>query len=80
MNTTHFINITSFDIHSEEESYKPSGSWNFSRIDDEILQIILSDNNNDINSNIIPNQVRAYPINYNTLRIMSGMDGIDFLI
>ncbi len=61
------INVYSFALKPED--HQPSGSCNFSRIDNAKLQLNLA-----ITSGI----VKVYAINYNVLRIMSGMGGLAY--
>ena len=66
------INVYSFALRPEE--HQPSGTCNFSRIDNAYLQLLLS------NSTVTGTQtakVRVYSVNYNVLRIMSGMGGLN---
>ena len=51
------------------ENSQPSGSLNFSRIDNSQLSLTCMDNVKECSVNI-------YAINYNILKIMSGMGGI----
>jgi hypothetical protein len=67
------INVYSFALSPEE--HQPSGSCNFSRIDNATLQLTLS--NNTVGS-VLSAQVRVYAVNYNVLRIMSGMGGLAY--
>ena len=67
------INVYSFALRPEE--HQPSGTCNFSRIDNAYLQLLLS------NSSVTGTQtckVRVYSVNYNVLRIMSGMGGLAY--
>jgi hypothetical protein len=64
------INVYSFALRPEE--YQPSGSCNFSRIDNAILQLVLS---SACIGSIKTAKVRVYAINYNVLRVTSGMAG-----
>ena len=64
------INVYSFALRPEE--HQPSGSCNFSRIDNAVLQLVLSSN---IVSGTKTAKVRVYAVNYNVLRVMSGMAG-----
>ena len=64
---TEKINVYSFALKPEE--HQPSGTCNFSRIDTAILEIggtKLTTNHN------------IYAVNYNVLRIMSGMGGLAY--
>ena len=62
------INVYSFALRPEE--HQPSGSCNFSRIDNATLQLVLS---NATVEGTNTAKVRVYAINYNVLRIMSGI-------
>jgi hypothetical protein len=67
------INVYSFALKPEE--HQPSGTCNFSRIDKATLQLTVS-------VNTVRNgrtaQVRVYAVNYNVLRVMSGMGGLAY--
>jgi hypothetical protein len=67
------INVYSFALRPEE--HQPSGTCNFSRIDKATLQLTVSVNT-VTGSNTA--QVRVYALNYNVLRIMSGMGGLAY--
>ena len=67
------INVYSFALRPEE--HQPSGSCNFSRIDKATLQLTVS-LNTVLGSNTA--QVRVYALNYNVLRVMSGMGGLAY--
>jgi len=67
------INCYSFAIRPEE--HQPSGTCNFSRIDKATLQLTVSVNT-VTGSNTA--QVRVYALNYNVLRVMSGMGGLAY--
>merc|ERR1711916_150452 len=62
------INVYSFALRPEE--HQPSGTCNFSRIDNAVLQLVLSSNTV---SGVATAKVRVYAVNYNVLRVMSGM-------
>jgi hypothetical protein len=67
------INVYSFALRPEE--HQPSGTCNFSRIDNSTLQLVLSSNTvKDSNTA----KVRVYAVNYNVLRVMSGMAGLAY--
>ncbi len=67
------VNVYSFALRPEE--HQPSGTCNFSRIDNATLQLVLSANTvGDDNTA----KVRVYATNYNVLRIMSGMGGLAY--
>ena len=67
------INVYSFALRPEE--HQPSGSCNFSRIDNATLQLVLS---NATVSGQNTAKVRVYATNYNVLRVMSGMGGLAY--
>ena len=60
------INVYSFAIKPEE--HQPSGTLNMSRIDTAVLSIASS----------ISGSVLVYTVNYNVLRILSGMGGLAY--
>ena len=62
------INIYSFAIKPEE--HQPSGTLNMSRIDSAILH--------STSATMTGKQMSVYAVNYNVLRIMSGMGGLAY--
>ena len=62
------LNVYSFALKPEE--HQPSGTCNFSRIDNAKLDIGLSTGMDDDDT--------IYAVNYNVLRIMSGMGGLAY--
>ena len=64
-----FVYTYSFSVKPED--YQPSGCSNFSKIDTKELFL-------NMNPNTGSQQLRVYALNYNILRIMSGMGGIAF--
>ena len=70
------IHCYSFAIRPEE--HQPSGTCNFSRIDTATLVFsvdgAVSINNDDLNNY----NIRTYAVNYNVLRVMSGMAGLAY--
>ena len=60
------INVYSFALKPEE--HQPSGTCNFSRIDNATLSMNLTEEAT----------VRIYAVNYNVLRVMSGMGGLAY--
>ena len=60
------INVYSFAIKPEE--HQPSGTLNMSRIDTAVLSI----------SSSIKGTISVYAVNYNVLRILSGMGGLAY--
>jgi hypothetical protein len=67
------INVYSFALRPEE--HQPSGTCNFSRIDKATLQLTVSLNTV---TGARTAQVRVYALNYNVLRVMSGMGGLAY--
>jgi hypothetical protein len=67
-NMTKKINVYSFALKPEE--HQPSGTCNFSRIDNAKLDIGL-------NTGMVATD-NIYAVNYNVLRIMSGMGGLAY--
>ena len=72
------INVYSFAIQPEE--HQPSGTCNFSRIDNATL---VFDSKTDglpgtFPSKAYPYNFRLYAVNYNIFRIMSGMGGLAY--
>ena len=60
------INVYSFAIKPEE--HQPSGTLNMSRIDTAVLSV----------SSHISGNISVYAVNYNVLRILSGMGGLAY--
>jgi len=67
------INVYSFGLKPEE--HQPSGTCNFSRIDNATLQLTLTPATVASNGSA---KIRVYATNYNVLRIMSGMGGLAY--
>jgi hypothetical protein len=61
------INVYSFALNPEE--HQPSGTCNFSRIDNATLNVTTA---------TAGTQLYVYGVNYNVLRIMSGMGGVAY--
>jgi len=69
-----FIYSYSFALSPEE--HQPSGTCNFSRIDNAVLQLTYSTANpNHTNAAL---NLKVFAVNYNVLRIMSGMGGLAY--
>jgi hypothetical protein len=67
----------SFALRPEE--HQPSGTCNFSRIDTATIVMTLNGNNAINDSPDTDNwDVRVWAINYNVLRVMSGMGGLAY--
>jgi hypothetical protein len=67
------INVYSFALRPEE--HQPSGTCNFSRIDNATLQLVLS-SGTVVGTNTA--KVRVYAYSYNVLRVMAGMCGVAY--
>jgi hypothetical protein len=67
------INVYSFALRPEE--HQPSGTCNFSRIDNATLQLVLSSSTVEGTKTA---KVRVYAVNNNVLRVMSGMAGLAY--
>ena len=66
---TRKVNVYSFALKPEE--HQPSGTCNFSRIDNARLKFTARPGGaNDT--------INVYAVNYNVLRIMSGMGGLAY--
>ena len=63
------INCYSFALKPEE--HQPSGTCNFSRIDNATLSLTLT-------GMAGAGKCRVYAVNYNVLRVMSGMGGLAY--
>ena len=75
------IHVYSFALKPEE--HQPSGTCNFSRIDNAVLNFTCPDsdgesNADDENASVDATGVSVYAVNYNVLRIMSGMGGLAY--
>ncbi len=73
----------SFGLHPEQ--HQPSGTCNFSRIDTALLVLTFKDTLRARYSNLIQvddiiagSHLHIFAINYNVLRIMSGMSGVAY--
>ena len=72
------INVYSFALKPEE--HQPSGSCNMSRVDNTTLalNVHLDTFASTLGSGINTATLRVFAINYNVLRIMSGMGGLAY--
>ena len=69
-----FMYNYNFGLHNDK--YQPSGTINFSRIDNtQMLFKFNMDTDEDQNSDI---DIKIFAINYNILRIKNGMGGVIF--
>ena len=67
------INVYSFALKPEE--HQPSGTLNMSRIDTAVLNLNL---NAVYTGNYLDKSLHVYAVNYNVLRILSGMGGLAY--
>ena len=75
------INVYSFALKAQD--HQPTGSCNFSRIDNATLNVCVGLNNSSSSSNTYSSTyltgsssvLNIYTVNYNVLRVMSGMAG-----
>jgi len=82
----HFSNtpqdgLNSFSFGLNPEEHQPSGTCNFSRIDSAQMNLWFSEFNNPKYNNIYhgtDNKVLIFALNYNVVRIMSGMGGLAY--
>ena len=75
------IAVYSFALKPEE--HQPSGTCNFSRIDNAKLEITTTVTNGGADgaspgATTTPDTLHVYAVNYNVLRIMSGMGGLAY--
>jgi hypothetical protein len=70
--------IYSYSFALKPEEHQPSGTCNFSRIDTATLVMTLSGDVTVDQDTDATWDVRVYAINYNVLRIMSGMAGLSY--
>jgi hypothetical protein len=78
ISNTNPINVYSFAIQPEE--HQPSGTCNFSRIDNATLVFDSKTNGlaGSYPTKTTPYNFRLYAVNYNIFRIMSGMGGLAY--
>lgn len=62
--------IYCYSFALKPEEHQPSGTVNMSRIDNAALDLVLA--------SAVSTNIRVYAINYNVLRIMSGMGGMAY--
>ena len=70
------INVYSFSLKPEE--HQPSGSLNMSRIDTAVLNLTFEDKSLSTNYDPLNYNLFVYAVNYNVLRILSGMGGLAY--
>lgn len=73
-----YINVYSFALRPEE--HQPSGTCNFSRIDNATLVFdsVTSGAPSSFPNKSYPYNFRMYAVNYNVFRVMSGMGGLAY--
>jgi len=69
-----YIHVYSFSLNPSE--HQPSGTCNFSRIDNSVL--ILNLDTTTLVTNTQYRLIRLYGINYNVLKIINGMGGLAY--
>jgi len=74
-NRTHKKYIYSYSFGLKPCDHQPSGSCNFSRIDNSQLNLTFTDGQVGTEGD---RKVHIYAVNYNVLRIMSGMAGLAY--
>ena len=67
------VNVYSFALKPEE--HQPSGTLNMSRIDTAVLDVKIKSGNNNTG---VSGNLNIYAVNYNVLRILSGMGGLAY--
>ena len=72
------INVYSFALNPEE--HQPSGSLNMSRIDNASLHVTMHPDSytDEATGNTVSSKLRIYAVNYNVLRVASGMAGLAY--
>jgi len=68
------INVYSFALKPEE--HQPSGTLNMSRIDTAVLNLAIQ--STYVADDTITKNLHVYAVNYNVLRILSGMGGLAY--
>ena len=77
-NYQHHTNVPSKHIYTysfalSPEEHQPSGTCNFSRIDNAVLQVKY-----DTSLVVAASKIKIFAVSYNVLRIMSGMGGLAY--
>ena len=70
------INVYSFALKPED--HQPSGTLNMSRIDTATLMLTVKNVKNVATTSITFEGINIYAVNYNVLRILSGMGGLAY--
>ena len=72
-------NIHMYSFALKPEEHQPSGTCNFSRIDNAVLNFTLNSQANTGGTAVNQtSEIKVYAVNYNVLRIMSGMGGLAY--
>ena len=72
------VGVYSYSFAVKPEEHQPSGTCNFSRIDTATIVMTLDGSVTVSDDSSDTWDVRVYAVNYNVLRIMSGMGGLAF--
>ena len=70
--------IYSYSFALSPEEHQPSGTCNFSRIDNAVLQMTYNKEAGGVTATGLSLNLNIYAVNYNVLRIMSGMGGLAY--
>jgi len=70
--------VYSYSFALKPEEHQPSGTCNFSRIDTATIVMNFGDSEIALNTDDLNWDVRVYAVNYNILRVMSGMAGLAY--
>ena len=70
-----YTGINSYSFALRPEEHQPSGTCNFSRLDSAVLMLGTDDVSSSAGEDA---EVRVYALNYNVLRVMSGMGGLAY--
>jgi hypothetical protein len=71
------VNVYTFALNPED--HQPSGTCNFSRIDNATLNLnFLGEGNATLFNSTTTGTLNVYAVNYNVLRVMSGMGGLAY--
>ena len=73
-NSPRYTQYYTYNFCLNATSYKPTGTCNFSRLDNAVLKI----HNSNIDTGNIMKTTTIYAVNYNILRLKSGIAGILF--
>jgi hypothetical protein len=68
--------VYSFALKPEE--HQPSGTLNMSRIDTAVLNLEIDQTGSYATTNTYSKNLHVYAVNYNVLRILSGMGGLAY--